>query len=207
MQTPPAANLVNNDTNFAAGDLRWNYGSQDVFKQERYDADICYAVIVGPQPFVASGYHNLSEEVPGVHERQFFLSELFIRIEVPGRLDIDFADTGIDDEVISCWLVTFFPSVILFIGTIVEYDIFHKMSGILLPKIELCIPKSEVHGVIFLRIAEIFLAFDVIAFCMMHQERVFNVIDVCLYGVVRCSPLHECRRRVCKVMRVRERTD
>ena len=89
----------------------------------------------------------------------------------------------------------------------VEYDIFHKMSGILLPKIELCIPKSEVHGVIFLRIAEIFLAFDVIAFCMMHQERVFNVIDVCLYGVVRCSPLHECRRRVCKVMRVRERTD
>lgn len=57
-------------------------------------------------------------------------------------------------------------------------QVFHDMTGIILPVIQPCVAKTDVRIVVLVRIVKIGLALDIIALCYGNQKRVDNVLYI-----------------------------
>lgn len=56
--------------------------------------------------------------------------------------------------------------------------ILHNVSGVKLAAIQLCIPKADVRIIVFIRIVEISLSFDIVSLRQWNQERVDNMLHI-----------------------------
>ena len=119
------------------------------------------------------------EKILGEKQRIKLRRSLLLRVHPKCGLNIDFPVSIIDNKV----------DLLLRIGTLcsVGYNtdidrvaapqklvvdqIFHDMTGIILPVIQPCVAKTDVRIVVLVRIVKIGLALDIIALCYGNQKR------------------------------------
>ena len=130
--------------------------------------------------------NDLFEKVLCKQQRIKFRGSLFLGIHSESRLDIELAVGVVDNK------IDFF----LRVGTLcpIRYDpdidrvspsqklivneIFHDMTGIILPVIQPRIPKTDVGIIILVRIVEIRFALDIISLCYGNQKRIDDILYI-----------------------------
>ena len=130
--------------------------------------------------------NDLFEKVLSKQQGIKFGGSLFLGIHSESRLDIELAVGVVDNKI----------DFLLRVGALcpVRYDpdinrvsppqkfivneIFHDMTGIVLPVIQARIPKTDICIVILIRIVEICFALDIISFCYGNQKRIYNILHI-----------------------------
>ena len=130
--------------------------------------------------------NDLFEKILGEKQRIKLRRSLLLRVHSECGLNIDFPVSIIDNKV----------DLLLRIGTLcsVGYNtdidrvaapqklvvdqVFHDMTGIILPVIQARIPKTDICIVILIRIVEICFALDIISFCYGNQKRIDNILHI-----------------------------
>ena len=116
---------------------------------------------------------NLFEEILGKHQRCQLGEFLFIGIHAESGLNIDFFICIVYHKVdlflnlaVACAVAnhTDINRVPAPQKLVVDH-VFHDMTGIVLAVIQPCVPKPDIRIVVFVRILEIGLSFDIVSLC------------------------------------------
>lgn len=90
---------------------------------------------------------------------------------------------------------------------LVVNDVFHDVAGVNLAESEPGVAQADVRKIIFVRVVEIMLAFDIEAFCLAYQESVLAAFDVVAHGVRAELFSFHGFERVRDIERIRQRAD
>ena len=129
---------------------------------------------------------DLFEKILGEKQRIKLRRSLLLRVHPKCGLDIDFPVSIIDHKVDLLLCVGSLCSVgynadidrVAAPQKLIVDEVFHDMTGIILPIIQPRVAKTDVRIVILVRIVKIGLALDIIALCYGNQKRVDNVLYI-----------------------------
>ena len=130
--------------------------------------------------------NDLFEKILGEKQRIKLRCSLLLCIHSECGLDIDLPVSIIDNKVDLLLRIGALCSVgyntdidrVAAPQKLVVDQVFHDMTGIILPVIQPCVAKTDVRIVVLVRIVKIGLALDIIALCYGNQKRVDNVLYI-----------------------------
>ena len=130
--------------------------------------------------------NDLFEKVLSKQQGIKFGGSLFLGIHSESRLDIELAVGVVDNKIDFLLRIATLCSVgyntdidrVAAPQKLVVDQVFHDMTGIILPVIQPRVAKADVRIVVLVRIVKVGLALDIIALCYGNQKRVDNVLYI-----------------------------
>ena len=132
---------------------------------------------------------DLFEEITGELQGIQLGGFLLLGTHLKGGLDVDSAVAMIDNEIhflldvaaVSAIYHNTHIHTVSSADKIIVDDILHDMTGIVLPVIEPCVPKTYIGVVVFIGIVEVGFTLNVIPLCHTNQEGIDGMLDIGRY--------------------------